>query len=459
MSAGCPATSDEVRPPPDQFYFPTGMDIAPAGPAGSDGSVLFVASSNSDLRFDSAVVHVVDLDRVDRLIGQWLDPAQSGVVPDGYEDCDVDLMTPYTLVCDEAQFLVKDASVRIGNFATDLKVQKLADDKVRLFVAARGDPSLTWIDYDREKRDLSCGEEGRFPECDDAHRLVQLHDDPDLPTIADEPFGLFVDSGNASRDGYVVVTHLSNGAVSLASAPYDGGAPELADAIAGLFQADASTGVRGTTGVAGRLPGSENDRIYVTSRTDTRVQTLIVVQPPAVPVATGEPEVEPPQLVPAESFLMSAAVGNGAVGSSTNGRGIGFSGDGNTAYIVNRLPPMLHIIDTSMTGGTPRNEFVAAVEICPQGSNLTVAGDRVFVACFANGQIWSIDPTGAVVDAIIDVGRGPNALVASPDGNRLYVTNNLEDTVAVIDLTPESKTRNQVVLRLGRPRLSSGEIQ
>jgi DNA-binding beta-propeller fold protein YncE len=52
---GCPATGEEVRPPNDQFYYPTGMDISP------DQGVLFVANANADLRYDSGTITVVSL--------------------------------------------------------------------------------------------------------------------------------------------------------------------------------------------------------------------------------------------------------------------------------------------------------------------------------------------------------------------------------------------------------------
>jgi DNA-binding beta-propeller fold protein YncE len=432
LCAGCPATGDEIRPPRDQLYFPTGMDISP------DQRTLFVANANSDLRYDSGAIEILDLNRIDDLIEQWL---TSGQPPDG-TDCEVDLAVPYTLVCDESEAIRADGGVRIGNFATELKVQTLEDEgALRLFVAVRGDPSLTWVDYDVEERTLYCGEDDDdFPECDEAHRLLQIRDDEDLPTFPDEPFGLFVDSQN----GYAVVTHLSNAAVSLANAPPNGDTPVLTDAIGNLFQFG-DDGQRGAVGTAGRLPGSANDRIYVTSRRESRVQTLVVTR------AAGFP-----QLIPTEFFFM-----RGTVGPSSDGRGIAFSADGERAYIVNRFPAMLHVFDTSLDVlGVPRNEFVASVELCSEASNLTVApterGDRIFVACFRNGQIWSIDPRGAVVDSIIEVGRGPHALVVAPERNRLYVTNNLESTVAVVDLTPETETENRVVLRIGRPR-SAGE--
>jgi DNA-binding beta-propeller fold protein YncE len=231
----------------------------------------------------------------------------------------------------------------------------------------------------------------------------------------------------------------------VADAPSSGADPILSDALGNLFAADPVTGVRGAVGVAGRQPGTENDRIYVTSRTEARVQTLVVVR------TNGYPSV-----VPAEHFFLTSVI------PSTNGRDIAFSTDGTRAYIVNRAPPMLHIVDTSLDEfGVPANDFLAGVELCPQASNVAVAEidgrEHVYVACFSDGQIWAIDPRGAVVDAIIDVGRGPHAVVVSETRRKLYVSNYLEDTVAVVDLVPESPTENRVVLRLGHPRQSGGE--
>ena len=440
LAAGCPATGKEIRPPDDQFYFPTGMDIAP------DESVLFVANANSDLRYDSGAAEIVDLKRIDDMIEVWLTTQE----PPAGLDCQQDLSVPYTLVCDEREAIVHDGTVRMGNFATELRVQKLDDTgRLRLFAAVRGDPSLTWIDYDVASRTLSCSSTEGFAECDDEHRLSQIRNDESLPALPDEPFGVFVNS----TTGYVVVTHLSNAAISLASAPTDGDTPRLDDAVGNLF-GFGDDGQRGAVGVAGRQPTSDNDRVYVTSRKDARVQTLVVQR-----------GAEGLQLVPTEYFFM-----RGTISPSSDGRGIAFSADGNRAYIINRAPPMLHIFDTSMNAvGVPKNEFFSGVEICSQASNLVVynpvsAGDegtddpdlrpRIFVTCFGTGQVWSIDPTGAVVDRIIDVGRGPQSLVVSPLRRKLYVSNNLENTVAVVDLAP-GPTENRVVLRLGRPRSSS----
>jgi DNA-binding beta-propeller fold protein YncE len=135
-----------------------------------------------------------------------------------------------------------------------------------------------------------------------------------------------------------------------------------------------------------------------------------------------------------------------------------FSDSGERLYLVNRRPPSLQIFDTSLgVTGFPRNRPIGAVDFCRQASTLSVAdagaGDRIFVSCFQDGQIYIIKPEfGGSTDDIVTVGRGPYTVVTAPSRKRLYVTNFLEDTVAVVDIDPASKTRNRVILRIGEPR-------
>ena len=111
-SRGCTASADEVRPPADQLFFPTGMAVAP------DDSVLFVANANSELRYDSG------LDQRDRSRHRRSRSSTAGsratTIP---ADCTQDPDHTETLICDEAQFMQAGAGVRIGNFATDIAVQ------------------------------------------------------------------------------------------------------------------------------------------------------------------------------------------------------------------------------------------------------------------------------------------------------------------------------------------------
>jgi len=81
-------------------------------------------------------------------------------------------------------------------------------------------------------------------------------------------------------------------------------------------------------------------------------------------------------------------------------------------------------------------------------------GERIYVSCFQDGQIYVINPQGGgSTDDIVTVGRGPYTIVAAPLRKRLYITNFLEDTIAVLDIEPGKPTRNRVVLRIGEPRL------
>lgn len=436
--AGCPATGDDVRPPRDGLVFPSGLALSP------DESVLFVANANSELRFDSGSVLAIDLEAIDLAIGQWLESDRSAV-PD---QCVRDALVPTLLQCEESLAIGGSSGVRIGNFASEIGVQEVGPGHLRVVVAVRGDPSVTWIDYrtsgDRGGQ-LQCAGSDDFPLCDRDNRLISLRNDPDLLSLISEPFGVHV--GTSGGSDYALVTHLSLANVTLVDLPRSDGAadataPVLVDSLPGLFDADPNTGVRSAVGVASRPAASGHELFYVTSRSEERVQILSVER-----TASG------PLLLPVQSFLLNG------VSPSDDSRGITFNEDGSRAYIVNRSPAVLHAIDTSPgPEGFPRNEPIGFAELCRDASNVAATripgrGERVYVACFPGGQVWTFDPdsSGDPI-AITDVGRGPHAVAVARGRNRLYVANVLEDTLAVIDLTPGAATENRMVMRLGVPR-------
>lgn len=433
LASACTASSEDVRPPPDQLFFPSGVGVAP------DSSVLFVVNANSQLRYDSGSITVIDLKVVESVIDQWVNQKDAG-------SCAPDFDHRETLICDEAAFVKTDAGVRIGNFATDIALQNFGD-KVRVFVPARGDPSVAWADYENESLSCTTGS-ARFALCDDAHRLSTVQNDPDLGPITEEPFGVFADGVN----GFAVVTHLSNGAVTLIDSPADGNA-QIADVKFNVFAADQATGIRGATGVAGRLKGTDSDIVYVGSRSDDRIQTFTIGRPVNKAL---------PYLLPGDYFFLDAVGGN--TGGSTDTRDLQFSPTGDRMYVVNRRPPSLQVFDTTSIdpddpSGFPRNVATGASDICRQASKATVFGDgdeeRAYVTCFQDGQVYVVDPRGqSQVEDIITVGRGPYSAVAAASSSRrlLFVSNFLEDTIAVIDVTPTSATRNRVVLRIGQPK-------
>jgi DNA-binding beta-propeller fold protein YncE len=431
--AACTASAEEVRPPEDQLFFPTGAALAP------DESKLFVTNANSELRYDSGSISVVDLAVVDQVSADW---TVAGTAPAG---CTQDPDHTETLVCDEAQFIVPHSGARVGNFATSVSVQDLGGGNLRLVVPTRGDPSIAWVDWDGSRLSCNTSTTG-FALCDEAHRLSYIHNDPDLALLPDEPFDVYAgtvrDTLGNPVDGYAVVTHLTSGAVTLIESPI-GGDATIADVVTGLFAADPLTGLRGATGVSAR-PSASGDLIYVGSRSEDRIQTFTVGHP-----INGAD----PFLIPDNFFFLDAVGGN--AGSSSDTRGMAFSPTGDRLYLINRRPPSLQVFDTSLKPtGFPANLGIAATDICRQASTLAVLdagdGERVYVTCFQDGQLYIVDPRGqATVEDILTVGRGPYAVVASATRKKVYVTNFLEDTIAVIDVAPGSPTRNRVVLRIG----------
>jgi DNA-binding beta-propeller fold protein YncE len=432
LVCGCTASASEVEPPEDQIFFPTGIAIAP------NDAVLFVASANSELRYDSGSISVVDLASVDQTIATWT----SGGT-DYPSACTPDPDHRETLQCPADEFIMPGAGARVGNFATDIAVQDTGGGNLRLIVPTRGDPSVAWVDWDGASGKLGCNADGaQFALCDEAHRLSYIQNDPNIGLMPDEPFNAFADSTGE----FAIITHLTSGAVTLIDSPI-GGTAEIADVQLNLFAADPLTGLRGATGVAGRTPGSLGDIVYVGSRSENRIQTLTVGRP-----VNGTL----PYLVPGDWFFLDA-IGNTGDGNSEDTRDIAFSPSGNRMYLLNRLPASLQIFDTSLgPTGFPNNQGEGGVAVCRQASQLSILdagdGERAYVTCFQDGQIYVVDPRGtsAIVD-IIEVGRGPYAIAASATRGRIYVSNFLEYTVAVIDVSPTSKTRDRVVLRIGIP--------
>ncbi|MFH0901504.1 MAG: hypothetical protein V2A73_12830, partial [Pseudomonadota bacterium] len=321
---------------------------------------------------------------------------------------------------------------------------------VRVFATIRGDPSLTWVDYDSQARTMNCGADGSFPRCAKSHRLDQYENDPDLGMLASEPFHLSIDP----LDGYVFLTHLTSSAVTLARAPVnENEEPVLLDLAGPLF----SLGLRRAFGVAVRQPGDTGGPVYVTSSSETGISTVHVVPGPIGPSGSGSGGSADGILAAGQTVTPSGVPAFG------DRRGITFSADGNRAFIVNRIPPQVLVYDTTLgVSGLPRNQLLAGIEICAEASLLATASlgteadedteNRVFVPCFKNGQLWTVDVERYRVVSIADVGRGPIGVAVSPSRGKVFVSNFAEDTIAVVDARPGGQNEGQTVIRLGTPR-------
>jgi len=429
ITLGCTASAEQVAPPNNKLFFPTGMAVTPGD------AMLFVANANSELVYDSGTISPIDLANVDQIVQAWTSSTKT--IPEG---CSQDTDHTETLICPDSTFIQAPAAARVGNFATAIAVQDTHDGKLRLVVPTRGDPSIAWVDWDGTA--LSCNANGEaFALCDDAHRLTFVHNDPNLEQIPDEPYDVYADSDA----DFATVTHLTTGSVTLIDSPR-GGTATIADVVTGIFQADPTTGLTGATGIAGRKAGSDGAMVYVGARSENRIQMFTVAHP-----LNGAP----PYLISGNWFFLDAVGAN--AGSSFDTRGIEFSASGDRAYVINRNPASLQVIDTSLSvTGFPTNKLIAATSICRQASKLAVMdsgdGDRAYVTCFSDGALQVVDPRdGASVIDVVAIGRGPYAIAASPLRKKVYVTNFLENTVAVVDVAPDSPLRDRVVLRIGIP--------
>jgi DNA-binding beta-propeller fold protein YncE len=81
------------------------------------------------------------------------------------------------------------------------------------------------------------------------------------------------------------------------------------------------------------------------------------------------------------------------------------------------------------------------------------AGLTAWLPCFGTGQVWVVDVDAMRLEAVIDAGRGPNAIAVDVPRARAYVANYAEDTITVIDADPQSPTHYGPIFRLGKRRL------
>lgn len=462
--AGCPAGAESVSPPQYDFYFPTGFAISP------DEKYLFVLSANSDLRYSAGAMLVIDLAQVDAVADAWRDsgtaPAEchNPPPPNGDGGPSVIPTRPTILACPSSDgnghptpaanpFVISGSSVQVGSFGVNAVTETLlADDGtpssiVRVFSTIRGDPSITWADFDEGAVKLGCGGLGAFPRCDEAHRLAVYRNDATIPSLPAEPFGIALDP--VGEHGFV--THLTTGVVTLMYAPHAlGSTPALLDANTGLWTQSNQTGAFGASGVAVRRPGDPLGLVYVTSNAEARVSMVH-----AVDMGVGGNGLPRASLARTGSFLFYGLETSGDGGDA---RSLAFSPDGNSGYIINRNPPALYTFDTSVdVSGAPKNLQIGTVELCDQVANLSVAdfgeGLRIAMPCFTTGQLLVVDPDGQRIVGVEDAGRGPNGIAASPLHKKIYVGNYAEDTIMVIDATPGSIWQNRVVLRIGNFRI------
>ena len=129
--------------------------------------------------------------------------------------------------------------------------------------------------------------------------------------------------------------------------------------------------------------------------------------------------------------------------NTTNERGLGDTGNdmirhGDKIYIVVNASSTVEVISALNGKSLKQINFKNDAGIASQPRFAVAHADKVYVTSFDN-TVSRIDTTSLSVDAIIEVGRNPEGIVAT--NNKLYVANsggldfgNPDNTVSVIDI-------------------------
>lgn len=479
---GCTLSVNDPGTEPliDHVYFPSGLILDPKG------QFLYVSNGNSDLRYGGGTVQMIDTRRFDCAVKAFrkqplgptgCDITQAGAdatadPASGTRGCQMDPLDPIVVNCDDKPFILADQTVKVGNFAGNMQMQLIDDNRRRLFVGVRGDPSITWIDVDTDLgsapggRALDCftnpmtvGHPTAAPGCDVDH-LLQTFDCTGMPgctsnmtTIPSEPFGLAFDEGkltDGSPYARLLVSSLLGGQVLVIDANNLRSANPIVDVSAPFFAADTTPQHRhGAFALAAQHRGDPTSMWYMTSNIQPTIATFRIADVNVV--------------VPAFNFSIA---GTFPVGNDV--RSIAFEAGGNRAFFTENNPPSVVVLDTRpqpppASGTVAINQPVDVIDVCQEPSKLltrtvqvlngggtTQARTRVYVTCFLANQMMVIDPDRATVLATILVGRGPNDMALSDDG-RGFVANFSEQSIGVLDLDPASPTANRMVARIGIP--------
>jgi hypothetical protein len=491
---GCSFGQTGIGPPTNRVFLPAGIAVDPGG------RFLYVVNSNSDLRYNAGTVVAVDLDVAcgigSDLPGCGMIPASSPqtaipvctktrfsrteAVADNY--CCRDLVDSNILNCHEAQFIRDDATIEIGSFGGTVALQTFVRDGVpvrRLFMAVRAEPSITYADVtvsdDGAQVAMRCSGPHGISDapaanafCDDDWKIrrpggvtpgaLVLPEEPHVLALDPVHQALFVGHLTVSANGQV-----QGGGVSALDIcnPEHGNPVRFAGLARTTFLPAALSQAVAT--LSPPDPSRPATEVYATARYTTAISGMVFRDPNGAicdnTAPAPSPEARDLTLLPSEHFFSSAFLPNGA-----DVRGILFLPDVSRAFVLHRNgsdttanPAALAVLDRRpLADGTPANAPVALLQVCNGPSSLQMhnagRGDRIFVTCYDDGQIYVIDPIAVVVTAVIDAGAAPTSLVFSArDAGIAYVASFFNSHISVIDLRPGSPTENRVLLRIGLP--------
>jgi YVTN family beta-propeller protein len=141
------------------------------------------------------------------------------------------------------------------------------------------------------------------------------------------------------------------------------------------------------------------------------------------------------------------------VGRAPTGSGpheVAVSADGKTAFVTNygaqTAGSTLSVIDLEAMKETRRVDLGTLRR--PHG--VAVVGGKVYFTAEVNRAVARYDPATNAVDRVIETGQdGTHMLVVTPDGSRIFTANIGSNTVSMIDLTPPQDAPRVTQIRVG----------
>lgn len=533
--SSCFAAGEGVEPPLDRFYFPVGLAVSPGG------SRLYVANSDFDLQYNGGSLQALNLARIREFIPRScqadadcsddsqcdLEPtSQNGGVPSHWcvaragrnqgrpcgalpektaarrylfpGRCEyVDQSHPP----DGGRSLVVDR-VGLGAFATELLYrQNPGADGGMLYVPVRGDASLHFVEVEDDSErgsvgyELECGQGSNQGDCSEKYRAGK---DPDRNIrdlrLPQEPFGV----GSTTDGTATLVTHQTEGAVSLFVNRWDGkgpmleyvagGMPSRAIAVAPIPEPAMITRARAD----GERSLNYQPGFYVTFANSAELRLLRYFSEGGASDDLRSDTIAPPFLQQSGTVTIKAnsagwdSRGIAVDASARQACEAGCDGDlpclGECAgielqvFVANRAPDSL-LVGKTRTSRVPNSTddlpaFYDSVPVASGASRVTVGhiidtdgqlAPRVFVVSFDERVVAIYDPVARRVEKLVETGRGPHALAIDVDPEArtsghppayayAYVAHFTDSYLGVVDLDQRhSRTFGQIVLSIGKP--------
>ncbi|HKY39703.1 MAG TPA: hypothetical protein VJN18_27385 [Polyangiaceae bacterium] len=508
LLAGCFAPGEGVEVPQEEIYFPVGLSTD------TDGSHLFVVSSDFDLKYNGGAVQSYALDELQVMLPQTCSIDQECTKDAAKPVCGHDGLCQssseddaracpgigaerqphekllYPTRC--APIVQRPvSSAKIGAFATDAVLRRRPDedqdgdgnsdypagDPERLFIPVRGDTTLHWFDVNQGT--LQCGQSRNDGACDSAHRAGQnaaKENTRDL-NLAAEPFA--IDSNELGTT--IVVTNQTTGTASLFVNDWSSSGPLLRFALASDRIPSRPVGIASLPQTDASRVSPTPDAFLMTFRNSAQVRLVrfaddgvstpereYLVDNGGVPIdanSVGD-DSRGIALDSSERELALARCGEAEDGDTEADAGALKSCRDSASlvpidvYVANRAPASLLIGRTRPPLEYPYFFQSLPLTVGPSrivvGKVRTPSGEletRVFVVCFDSRRIFVYDPKRSRIEIEMLTGRGPHALAVDTERSLLYVAHFTDSFVGVFSLNLAAPASYGSMLgMLGKPK-------